>query len=151
MDRNGDLVLSLADGQVRHHKPVLYQTVNGVRQEVAGSFVLRGKQVSFAVDDYDRTKELVIDPTLNYSTYLGGNGRDEALGIAVNSSNEAVVTGSTYGAYADYDTYTATTTGFPITDSAYQSTSGSAGDVFVTRVNSSGNGLQYSTFLGQWH
>ncbi len=94
-----------------------------------------------------------LDPTagasgLTYSTYLGGNGRDEAYGIAVNSSNEAIVTGKTNGSYADYDTYTATTTGFPITDSAYQNAAGGGGDVFVTRLNSSGNGLQYSTFLG---
>lgn len=94
-----------------------------------------------------------LDPSgggsgLTYSTYLGGNGRDEALGIAVNSSNEAIVTGKTNGSYADYDTYTATTTGFPITDTNYQSTPGGSGDVFVTRLNSSGNGLQYSSFLG---
>ncbi len=94
-----------------------------------------------------------IDPAgggsgLTYSTYLGGNGREEAYGIAVNSSSEAVVTGRTHSAYADYSTYTATTTGFPITSSAYQSTAGGAGDVFVARLNSSGNGINYSTFLG---
>ncbi len=77
LDTNGDLVIQTKGGELRQHKPVVYQDVNGVRQAVAGRFVLRGKQVGFAIGDYDRSKELVIDPTLNYSTYVGGYDGDE--------------------------------------------------------------------------
>jgi hypothetical protein len=79
----------------------------------------------------------VIDPVLVYSTYLGGTGTDQASGIAVDSSGAAYVTGNTSGA------------NFPTTTGAFQTTYGGGGyDLFVTKLNSSGNALVYSTYLG---
>ena len=81
---NGDLMITTDGGELRHHAPVIYQNVNGDRQTVKGSFVLKGNEVSFAVENYDHAKELIIDPTLNYSTYVGGyNGDEKAYSIAV--------------------------------------------------------------------
>ncbi len=73
---------------------------------------------------------------LVYSTYLGGSGIDYGFGIAVDSSGNAYVTGST----ASYD--------FPTTSGAFQTTLGYGGDAFVTVLNPSGSGFIYSTFLG---
>jgi Beta-propeller repeat len=73
--------------------------------------------------------------TLTYSTYLGGNGSDRAAGIAIDSSGNAYVTGGT------------TSTNFP-TAAPLRSTSGGNQDAFVAKLNSSGNGLIYSTYLG---
>ena len=71
----GDLVLTTAAGEVRQHAPVLYQEVGGERRAVAGGYALRDDgTVGFAVGAYDPTLPLVIDPTLVYSTYLGGSG-----------------------------------------------------------------------------
>ena len=125
LDNKGDLVLKTTGGELRHHKPVIYQEVNGARQAVAGSFVLRGKQVGFALGEYDTTRELVIDPTLNYSTYAGGyDGDEKGYAIALDGSSNAFLTGEvgTTQASAPY--------AFP--DSNI--TSGSAGgkDIFVT-------------------
>ena len=82
------------------HAPVAYQVVDGVQQAVASRFVLGdGGQVSFEVGHYDHSKALVIDPvmSLSYSTYLGGTGGlTKALGIALDSSGEAYVTGVTF-------------------------------------------------------
>ena len=78
---------------------------------------------------------------LIYSTYLGGGGDDYGLGIAVDGSGNAYVTGWT------------TSSNFP-TLNPYQSTyqggayQGYGGDVFVTKLSSSGNSLIYSTYLG---
>ncbi len=74
--------------------------------------------------------------TLLYSTYLGGSGTDSGHAIALDSSNNAYVTGYTFS------------TDFPTTAGAFQTTFAGAGDVFVTELNSSGTALLYSTYLG---
>ena len=73
--------------------------------------------------------------TLVYSTYLGGSGSDAASAIAVDSYGSAYVTGGT------------TSTNFP-TASPLQSASGGNQDAFITKLNATGNGLIYSTYLG---
>ena len=84
LDDQGNLVLQTAGGPVVEQAPVLYQESGGVRQSVAGQFVLEGNgQVGFAVGSYDPSQPLVIDPILSYSTYLGGSGGDNGSAIAV--------------------------------------------------------------------
>ena len=91
--------------------------------------------LGFAVGSYDHRQPLVIDPVLSYSTYLGGTGGDVAYGIAVDSSGNAYITGTT----GSVD--------FPIV-SAEQPTYGGSGDAFVTKLNPTGSGIIYSTYLG---
>ena len=81
IDARGELVLGVEGGEIRQHKPVVYQEVAGVRQEVAGRYVMKGKrQVGFRLAEYDRNLPLIIDPVLVYSTYLGGSSGE--LGLA---------------------------------------------------------------------
>lgn len=100
VDSAGDLIVSLAGGKVRWQKPVAYQEVGGARRSVASRYVLRnGTQVGFQLAGYDTRRPLIIDPTLFYSTYLGGTGADVANGIAVYTDpntghHYAYVTGS---------------------------------------------------------
>ncbi len=80
-----------------------------------------------------------LNPTgsaLVYSTYLGGSYQDVGNGIAVNSSGDAYVTGTT----SSYN--------FPITTGAFQTTSSGVSDAFVTELNPAGSALVYSTYLG---
>ena len=79
-DAQGDLVLHTEGGDVRQHKPVVYQEVDGARREIPSRYVLKDQQrVGFHVDAYDTNKPLIIDPVLIYSTLLGGSGSEEAL------------------------------------------------------------------------
>jgi hypothetical protein len=137
LDGPGNLVLHTAGGNVVEHAPVLYQQVNGVRRAVAGSYVLDANgRVGFRVGPYDRTRELVIDPVLSYSTYLGGSGRDAGTGIAVDNAGNAYITGSTQS------------TDFPIVN-GFQSSLGTATTVsYVAKLNAAGTALMYSTYLG---
>ncbi len=73
--------------------------------------------------------------TLVYSTYLGGSDFEYAIGVAIDGSGNAYVTGRTYS------------TNFP-TAGAYQSTNAGSEDAFVTKLNSSGSTLTYSTYIG---
>lgn len=139
VDESGDLVLETVGGKVRQRKPVIYQEVNGERQEIAGGYALSGKhEASFRVGDYDPSKPLIIDPVLDYSTYLGSNGSGEAgYDVAVDASGNAYVTGVT-----NFE-------GFPTTTGAYQKTfAGSPFDAFITKFNATGSALIYSTYLG---
>jgi len=72
---------------------------------------------------------------LVYSTYVGGSSDDEALGIAVDSSGAAYVTGATVSA------------DFPLVSAAY-STYGGGADAFAFKLNASGSALSYSSYLG---
>ena len=79
IDARGELVLGVEGGEVRQHKPVAYQEVAGVKQEVVGRYVMKGtRQVGFRVAAYDPSRPLIIDPVLVYSTYLGGSARISA-------------------------------------------------------------------------
>ncbi len=144
---NGDLVISIKGGELRHHKPIIYQTLNGAREEIAGHFVIANRnQVSFALGEYDTTKELVIDPTLTYSTYLGGfEGDEKAYAVAVNSTCT--------GACESYITGSVTSLTFPDTNippALPDIPSGSTGgtDIFVAKLNATGTILDWYTFIG---
>jgi hypothetical protein len=69
IDGGGDLVLRAGGDEVRFRRPVIYQHVNGGRQEIPGGYVMKGdRRVGFRVDAYDEAKPLIIDPVLEYST-----------------------------------------------------------------------------------
>jgi hypothetical protein len=67
--QNGDLILAVDGREARWKAPVVYQGAD--RRRAEGNFVLgRHNRVRFRVGDYDPTRDLVIDPTLSYSSYL---------------------------------------------------------------------------------
>ena len=137
VDSHGQLIVRTAAGPVCWNKPAVYQEIDGKRCVVKGEYVLRrGHEVGFRVAAYDTTKALIIDPTLVYSTYLGGSNDDAGQGIAIDAAGDAYVTGVTLS------------TNFPTTAGAYQTTSGGTADAFVTKLNPAGSGLVYSTYLG---
>ncbi|TMI11754.1 MAG: hypothetical protein E6H40_03915, partial [Betaproteobacteria bacterium] len=96
INAEGELVLH-AGGEVIHQRvPVIYQEIDGVRTKIEGRYVLKdAHRVGFQVAAYDPSRPLVIDPTLVYSTYLGGSGGDVGHGIAVDAAGAAYVTGLT--------------------------------------------------------
>ena len=159
---DGDLVVQTIGGEVRLRKPVVYQeesTVDskqlkagtdnrqssvGNRQLVDARYVLTAdKRVHFEIPAYDRSRPLIIDPVLVYSTYLGGSVNDQANAIAVDSSGSVYVAGGT------------SSPDFPTTTGVVQTASTGLGcgpgvqcDVFVTKINAAGSVLVYSTYFG---
>jgi len=134
IDPAGDLVLLAHGHELRQRQPVVYQELDGHRVQIAGRYRI-GKhgEVLLALAAYDRRSPLIVDPVLVYSTYLGGYTEDSANAIAVDSSGDAFITGSTEG-------------GFPILNPE-QPAVGGASDAFVTELSPTGT-LVYSTYLG---
>jgi hypothetical protein len=133
---HGDLVLGTPAGPLRMPRPVLYQEMDGTRREVAGGYRLDGPHVGFAVGAYDRTRPLVIDPALVYSTYLGGTGVDEGPATAVDGAGNVYVAGRA-------------SPGFPVAPGVLQPTfGGGLGDAFVAKLTPDGSGVVYATYLG---
>jgi hypothetical protein len=134
--RDGALALELAHGRLVHRRPVAFQPSAGGRREVQAAYVRRGRdRIGFALGSYDRTLPLIIDPVLDYSTYLGSSDADLAMGVALGAGGEVYVTGGTSSA------------SFPV-KGAFQTAFGGSEDVFVTKLNAAGTDLVYSTFVG---
>lgn len=136
LDSQGGLVIETAAGTMVEQAPVVYQQLpNGRIRSVRGRFVLlNGDQVAFAVGAYDARLPLIIDPSLRYSSYLGSSGYDQGNAIALDSSGNAYVTGSTTSTI---------NIGSPI-----QPLNGGGTDAFVVKMNAAGNSLIYYTYIG---
>jgi uncharacterized repeat protein (TIGR01451 family) len=149
LSERGDLVIGLTEDQIIQKKPHVYQVIHGKRQDVAGRFRLFKPQppisnpqfaYGFEVASYDRRYPLIVDPTLVYSTYLGGSDDDAGRGIAVDASGDVYVTGQT------------NSLNFPATPGAYDSSfNGGFRDVIVAKLNPAVSGsasLLYATYVG---
>jgi gliding motility-associated-like protein len=69
--KNEQLVVKTSVGETRELAPYAFQLVNGVKKEVGCRFKVAGKIVQFAVNNYSKSSELIIDPTLIFSTFTG--------------------------------------------------------------------------------
>jgi hypothetical protein len=104
--------------------------------EVEGEYVLLGGgEVGFQAGPYDRTRALVIDPVLTYSSFLGGAADDAITAMALDAAGNIYVAGWT------------SSTDLPAVN-ARQTASGGGVDAFVAKLDPSGKNLIYATYLG---
>jgi uncharacterized protein (TIGR03437 family) len=139
-DGAGGLWLHYREGRFRLEKPFAYQEVDGRRQDAGGRFVLKpGGLVGFELARYDARKPAVIDPVISYGTFVGGARDEVAMAVAVDAQGSAYLTGAT--ASPELATAGALQTAL---------NGGPAGrtDAFVTKLNSAGTALVYSTYIG---
>lgn len=134
VNARGDLVVGVEGGEVLFRAPVAYQETSSGRHIVPSSYALRKGQIGFRVAKYDTRRPLVIDPTLAYSTYLGGSSIDGANAIAVAPDNTAFVAGETFSS------------DFPPVHPVEGFIGGE--DAFVAKISTDGSTLLYSTYLG---
>jgi hypothetical protein len=137
LNESGDLVIQTGWGTVTEKAPLVYQVDGQDRTLIKASYML-GETGSFGFalgQAYNPSLSLVIDPVLSYSSYLGGSGDDNGIGIAVDRVGSVFVTG--WSEATDFPTFS------PINGSL-----NGARDVFVSKMNPAGNGILYSTYLG---
>jgi hypothetical protein len=159
LDDQGNLLIETDSGELIHKKPVSYQEIGvgaGIRNcpsdknktlsderrtAVSVTFKKIAKDsYGFAVEAYDKHRELIIDPVvLVYSTYLGGKMWDECYGIALDSSGYTYVAGGTWSM------------DFPLRDPYQPGPESENLDAFVIKIDTDRKGnssLIYSTYLG---
>ena len=141
--KDGDLVIHGESGSLRLAAPAVYQTANGLRQAIAANFVLRGRnRAGFAIGAYDRSRELVIDPILSFSTYFGGSGDELNTFVAIDGSGNIYLAGST------------TSPNLPVSSGVFQSTLNGTQNVFIAKITppaispTQSASLVYVTYLG---
>jgi hypothetical protein len=135
----GNLLISTPLGTLRDSRPRSYQRVGHERVAVGSRYVVDERANVFGValaGSYDRGRPVVIDPGLAYSTYLGGSVTESASAIAVDAAGNAYVTGGSQS--SDY----------PTTPGAFDTTRSNFRDAVVTKLNPTGSGLVYSTYIG---
>ncbi len=147
VDATDNVAVILGKQKFHLKKPHIYQTTRGRKTTIPGRFVVKATAgpagaaaVAFEVGNYDRSKPLIIDPILTYSTRLGGlTGLTRGRGIAVDSEGMIYVVGETFGDI------------FPRENPLHEDVNpGGSVDAFVTKINPNNRGeeLIYSTRLG---
>lgn len=144
-DQNGSLTLHSKTRDLTLSRPVAYQTIGGKRRTIPAAYLLAGSQIKFQLGSYDRNTSLVIDPVLLFTSVFGGTYlNDLANALTIDKARNIYVAGST----VSYD--------FPLVD-PFQSNPGTlwisgteaVPTVFVSKLNSTGTALLYSTYLGR--
>jgi gliding motility-associated-like protein len=134
LNEKGELVFTTRFGEVKNADLYCYQQQD--KKQVAAKFTKHGESWTITLDAYNKNQTLIIDPLI-YSTYIGGNADDYSWSIALDTMNNAYITGFTLS--INYDT----------TSGAFQTTyGGGSWDVFVSKLNTTGSTLIYSTFIG---
>ncbi|MGA1821742.1 MAG: SBBP repeat-containing protein [Thermoplasmatota archaeon] len=133
VDSSGNVYIA---GYTYYYSSDMYPTTSGAYQR------------SFTYSNYPEifvTKLNSAGSSLIYSTYIGGAYYDYVRDLAIDSSGSAYITG--YTSY--HSTYSSIYGDYPTTSGAYQTTRTSTSyTVFVTKFNTAGSGLSYSTFIG---
>lgn len=135
MNSDGALHVEIDGSTLVEDQPVAYQGDDVSRRRVPVAYVVHEDgTVGFRLDEYDRSQPLVIDPTITFSSYIGGNGIDVITGMTLDSTGNVYLAG-----YTD-------SPDFPV-DGALQPRGGSV-DAFVVKISAAGDRFLYATYIG---
>jgi PKD repeat protein len=135
---NGALILKLSVNKVVEQKPYAYQLINGKEVEVICNYKLQNSMVSFEFPEaYDKNLELIIDPILVFAAQSGSTSDNFGMTSTYDFQGNLYSGGTTFG------------NGYPSTIGAFSTSfNGLTNDVVITKYNSIGTNLLYSTYLG---
>lgn len=144
--KNGHLYLKTVVGEILQQSPFAYQEINGEKRRVTCAYVLKEDKVSLSLGNYDAGRELIIDPTLVFSTFTGSTADNWGMSAAYDAAGNGYTSGICFGV------------GYPVTTGAFQATYAGGAinatytyggfDMVVSKFNTTGTSLIYSTYLG---
>ncbi|MGZ4053909.1 MAG: DUF7948 domain-containing protein [Bacteroidia bacterium] len=138
----GNLVLTTSVNELVEEKPYAYQWIDGAEVPVPCEFVLENKTVHFRFPKgYNKNFDLTIDPVLVFACSSGSTADNFGMTATYDSQGDLYSGGTCFNI------------GFPTTLGAYDTTFNGATaygrtDVVITKYDSSGTFLQYSTYIG---
>ncbi|HMN06514.1 MAG TPA: gliding motility-associated C-terminal domain-containing protein [Flavobacteriales bacterium] len=141
--RDGRLVIGTSLGDLIDEVPLAFQIKNGERVQVECRYTLKKGAAGFLLGPYDPTLELVIDPSISFSSYSGSTS--DNFGYTATSDDAGFL----------YSGSSAFGQGYPTTTGAYDvSWNGGTGnqnagtDIALTKWDTTGSFLVWSTFIG---
>jgi CHU_C Type IX secretion signal domain len=132
-------------GLMKEFAPFTFQGVKNARKKIESQFVKNEDEISFSIGNYDKTKELIIDPELIFSTYTGAVSDNWAHTSTFDSKGNLYAGGTVFGV------------NYPISFGVFQpkaagvttdSDTGYRTDIVITKYSADGKTVLYSTFLG---
>lgn len=133
----GNLVIQTSVGKIIEVKPFAYQNIGNQKIEIEAEFILKGKTVTYKIGNYNKEYDLVIDPTLIFSTYSGSFLDNWGFTATYDREGNAYLGGIVAGQ------------GYPTTLGAFQTVfGGGQWDISISKFNSTGTQLIFSTYLG---
>ncbi|MCO6499830.1 MAG: gliding motility-associated C-terminal domain-containing protein [Vicingus serpentipes] len=149
-NKNGELIVYTSLGEIIEEKPYAYQVINGEKKEIPAEFILKDNVLTFSLGSYDQTKELILDPTLIFASYNGSPSDNFGMTATYDEQGNLYTGGTVFG--ANYPT----TPGVYDPSGNFSTTNPSAAsaprygvtDIFISKYDSSGTSLIYSTYIG---
>ncbi len=139
---NNNLIIKTSVNQLEEQKPYAYQVYNHEKIEVPCFFSLQGNTVRFAFPSgYDKTRELIIDPQLIFSTYTGSTADNWGFTATYDSK------GNVYGG-GIVNKYGALELEYPLNLGAYQRVYGGEWDIGIIKYSPDGKQRLFATYLG---
>lgn len=136
--RKGQLYVYTSVNTVIEDKPYAYQLINGEKKQVACNYTLNNNELGFEFPNgYDKNYDLIIDPTLMFSSLSGSTANDFGYTATFDSKGFLYAGSSVFG------------TGFPVTIGAYSTSfNGGGNDIAISKFDTSGTFLIYATYIG---
>lgn len=134
---NGRLIIQTSVGRLVEEAPVAWQMIDGNYLPVDVAFKLNGRLISFELGEYDAAHKLIIDPNYIFSTYTGSTA--DNFGYTATFDLQ----GNTYAGGIVFNN------GYPVDTGAFQTSfAGGVFDCSISKFNTNGTQLLYSTYLG---
>lgn len=132
----GHLKVTTSVGDLIEWKPEVYQFRNGVKEGILAHFQINEDTIRFEIGDYDRSRELIIDPNVIFSSYSGASSDNWGFTATYDNSGRLYLGGIGFGF------------GFPTSPGAFDTIFLGGTDVTLMRFSSDGVNREYATFLG---